>query len=258
MDQTSSALITDAQIDFFRKNGYLYYGPIFTSEELKELQDEIQRLIDFKEPNFYRIDLGGKGDTLIGKENFLQMTGLWKVSDVIRKFALEHKRARIAGLLLGVERVRLLSDMVLMKPGHGSRPTYWHQDYTEHATSLPDITAWMALDPTTIANGCMQYLPRSHTWGELLGYDYNDGANVVRKGIDTSGAVAVEMHPGEVTFHHSLLIHYAGPNTTDKRRRAYITRYMPAETVYRFRNPERDSKERDGQPFDDKEYPILH
>jgi ectoine hydroxylase-related dioxygenase (phytanoyl-CoA dioxygenase family) len=249
-------LITHEKLEFFKRNGYLYYGSILTGKELQSLQQEIQRLIELRNPNFYRTDLGGKGDTSVGNENFLQMTGLWKISDVIRKITLDRKRAQIAAALLGVERVRLLSDMVLSKPGKGSRPTYWHQDYTEHPTSLPDVTAWIALDPTTLANGCMQYLPGSHTWGELLDYDYGDGSNVINKGIDTSGAVAVEMEPGEVTFHHSLVIHYAGPNTTERPRRAYITRYMPSETVYRYRKS-RDNAERNGLPFDETEFPVL-
>ena len=183
------------------------------------------------------------------------MTGLWQVSDVVRKVTLDRRRAQIAAALFGVGRVRLLSDMVLSKPEDlaliGTRITQ-----TEHPTSLPDVTAWIALDPTVLANGCMQYLPGSHTWGELLDYDYGDGSNVLQKGIDTFGAVAVEMQPGEVTFHHSLVIHYAGPNTTDRARRGYITRYMPSETVYRYRKP-RDSAERSGQPFDDAEFPVI-
>jgi ectoine hydroxylase-related dioxygenase (phytanoyl-CoA dioxygenase family) len=35
------------------------------------------------------------------------------------------------------------------------------------------------------------------------------------------------MPAGSCTFHNGLTFHYAGPNTTDRPRRAMITIYMP-------------------------------
>ena len=248
--------ITDDQICFFREKGYLNYGPILTPEELDELRDEVQRFIAGEQSALMRQDLGGAKDTAVGEEKFVQISGLWKVSSTVRRFATMERRARIAAALLGVEKIRLLSDMVLFKPPGGSRTTEWHQDYPDHPTSLPDITAWTALDPTTVANGCMQYIPGSHHWGEVMGYDYEGGA-AAKRGIDLSTAVAVELQPGEAVFHHSLSMHYAGPNNTDTPRRAYITRLMPAETVHRFQRADRDSKELEGTPFSDEDYPVL-
>ena len=89
-----------------------------------------------------------------------------------------------------------------------------------------------------------------------MGYDY-EGGTAAKRGIDLSKAVAVELQPGEVVFHHSLSMHYAGPNNTDTPRRAYITRLMPAETVHRFQREDRDSKELEGAPFSDEDYPVL-
>ena len=157
--------VTDDQISFFQENGYLNYGPILTPEELDELRDEVQRFIAGEQSAMMRQDLGGAKETAVGEEKFVQISGLWKVSPTIKRFATLERRARIAAALLGVGKVRLLSDMVLFKPPGGSRTTEWHQDYPDHPTSLPDITAWTALDPTTVQNGCMQYLPGSHHWG---------------------------------------------------------------------------------------------
>ncbi|HEY2933682.1 MAG TPA: phytanoyl-CoA dioxygenase family protein [Acidobacteriota bacterium] len=263
--------VTREQKEFFRANGYLAYGPILTPQEVESLRNEVQLLIELKKPNFYRADLAraaadprpylgqlaDEPEPTFGQEKFLQMLGLWRVNEAIRKITLDKRRAQIAAELLEVSSVRLLSDMVLSKPGGGSPPTYWHQDYPDHPTSLPDVTAWIALDATFLANGCMHYLPGSHTRGELVPYDYEGGAGVVKAGVDTSAAVAVEMQPGDVTFHHSLTLHYAGANQTTQARRAYITRYMPAQTVYRFRKPGRDDKEREGEAFSDLDYPII-
>ena len=274
-DQTS--LVTDEQVHFFQKTGYLHYGSILGTEELKCVQSEMQCLLEMKNPNFFRGELARTDpdprnpgaepytpgpedapDVPYGQEKFVQILGLWRVSDVIRNVTLNPKLGRLAAGLLGVKRVRLLADMALVKPGNISAPpTHWHQDYPDHPTSLPDVTAWIALDDTTLENGCMRYIPGSLKWGELLNYDYEEGAGAVKAGVDTSNAVAVEMKAGEVTFHHSLTVHSAGANTTDRARRAYIVRYMPEQTVYRVRKEERDSEAKEGQPFPDEQHPII-
>lgn len=253
-------LVTPQQIEFFRENGYLYYGPIISPEDLAAVKAEVQSFIDNKQKAAVRRDLGAAGETPAGQENFLQIVGLWRSSPVLRRAATDPKRGKIIAALLGCEKVRLLSDMVLSKPRSGSRATYWHQDYPNHPNSLPDVTAWMALGPTTLANGCMQYVPGSHKWGELMGYDHGDGQNYLRKGVDVSGAVAVEMQPGEVVFHHSLTVHYAGPNTTDQPRMAYICRYMPAESRYRRAELVYGGQADEslvGQLFGDQDHPVL-
>ena len=58
MVEVAPAPVTVEQIEFFQRNGYLYYRPILTGEELHVLREEIQRLIEPRNPNFYRTDLG--------------------------------------------------------------------------------------------------------------------------------------------------------------------------------------------------------
>ena len=130
-----TARVTSEQIEFFRENGYLHYGPILADEELRGLRDEVMRFVRQEKTSAIRRDLGGADNGPVGGENFLQLVGLWRSSDVVRAAALDGKRAAVAAGLLGVDGVRLLSDMVLNKPGHGSRPSYWHQDYPNHPNS---------------------------------------------------------------------------------------------------------------------------
>ena len=156
------------------------------------------------------------------------------------------------------ESVRLLSDMILYKPGGGSRPTYWHQDFPDHFNSIPEITIWVALDDATKASGCMWYVPGSHKRGEMVGYDFGDGSNIKEKGIDVSGAVFVEAKPGDLIIHHGLTLHYAGPNTTNSPRRAYINRLVNAKAAYR-KNELLDGSKAEviGQPLRDDDHPVI-
>lgn len=262
-------LVTDGQVRFFRENGYLYYGPMFSEQEQRGLRDEVQCFIDGDYPDVYRTDLWpeeGEDAAPVGHERFLQMCMLWKLSDVIRKYAIDRRRGQIIAALVGVGSIRFLSDMVLYKPpGKGkSRQSIWHQDFPTGYNTLPDITSWMPLDDVGHETGCMQYIPGSHKLGELTLPGEQCRENYEKAGIDFSNSAIVPMKAGEVMFHHSNILHYSAANNTDRPRRVYITRYMPANAVYRNRPaiqylyPDVDLAALDGQPFADDEYPIVY
>jgi len=44
--KTNNPPVTSDQIDAFRKQGYLYYGPLFSPDELIELRQTVQGFID--------------------------------------------------------------------------------------------------------------------------------------------------------------------------------------------------------------------
>jgi len=85
--------------------------------------------------------------------------------------------AHIPELLDEVERV-IGSDIMLWSAGFFIKDpcnkTYvsWHQDSTYWGLEPPEIvTAWIALTPSTTANGCMQVIPGSHRRGQLTHID---------------------------------------------------------------------------------------
>jgi phytanoyl-CoA hydroxylase len=68
----------------------------------------------------------------------------------------------IARQLLGDD-IKMDFDMLINKAPHTNTPTPWHQD-AAYWVDMPDKRAascWMALDPATINNGCMWYVPGS-------------------------------------------------------------------------------------------------
>jgi phytanoyl-CoA hydroxylase len=273
MTTLDSPAVTEKQIEYFREKGYLHYGPLFNEAEQLELRNEIQEFIDGAYPDVYRTDLWpleGEPPAPVGHERFLQMLGLWKMSDIVRRYAIDKRRGQIIAALLGVESVQLLADMVLYKPPgkQKSRPSIWHQDFPTNPNSLPDVTSWMPLDDVSLDNGCMQYIPGSHTRGgmvEVALHPIQDNrASYEKAGIDFSTSQHVDMNAGEVLFHHSNMVHYSTANITDRPRRVYITRYMPSESIYNYR-PEINHlydgwhlEERHGQPFPQDEFPLVY
>ena len=112
MTNSAPEVLAKEQCEFFRENGYLYYGPLLSTEEQSELRGEIQRFIDGQYPQVNRQDLWpmeGEAPSPVGQERFLQLQNLWRLSETARKYAMHKKKSRIAAALLGTDRVRLLS-----------------------------------------------------------------------------------------------------------------------------------------------------
>jgi hypothetical protein len=114
----------------------------------------------------------------------------------------------------------------------------WHQDATYWGLEPPLVTtAWIALTPSTVDNGCLQVLPGSHQ-GDLLPQQETYAAdNMLSRGqeiavdIDEAKAVSMELRPGEFSLHHIGIAHGSGPNTSSISRIGLAVRYIAAEVL---------------------------
>jgi ectoine hydroxylase-related dioxygenase (phytanoyl-CoA dioxygenase family) len=116
---------------------------------------------------------------------------------------------------------------MILKPAGYGRETPWHQDeaYWDPGTRYRSLSIWLPLDPASVESGCMQFIPGSHL-GAVRQHRHIDNDptvhGLVTDDVDPSQAVACPIPVGGATFHHCRTLHYAGPNTTDRTRRAYI------------------------------------
>jgi ectoine hydroxylase-related dioxygenase (phytanoyl-CoA dioxygenase family) len=90
----------------------------------------------------------------------------------------------------------------------------------------------MPLDDADVDNGCLWFLPGSHR-GDIGPHRHgnDDPAVHVLELIDqpdTSPAIAVPLKAGGMSFHHPRTMHYAGPNTTARLRRAWANEFQTA------------------------------
>ena len=110
----------------------------------------------------------------------------------------------------------------------------WHQDSTYWGLSTPDVcTAWVALTPSTIENGAMAVIPKSHTMDQIQHRDTFDRHNLLTRGqevaveVDEREAVPLVLQPGEMSLHHVRLVHGSPPNPSPDRRIGFAIRYIP-------------------------------
>lgn len=124
---------------------------------------------------------------------------------------------------------RYAFDHAIYKGPFNDNATPWHQDhaYTGHQRLLRTVHFWIPLQPATIENGCMQFIPRSHVGG-LVRHRLAGNGHVRTAAVDADvQSVACPLPVGGVTIHSPLTLHYTGPNMTDVVRRAWILHFGP-------------------------------
>jgi non-haem Fe2+, alpha-ketoglutarate-dependent halogenase len=121
-----------------------------------------------------------------------------------------------------------------IKEGNDPAFVSWHQDSTYWGLSSPDVvTAWVALSPSTIANGAMRVIPGTHKLDQIRHKDTFGADNLLTRGqevaveVDERQAVSLELQPGQMSLHHVRLIHGSPPNATAERRIGFAIRYIP-------------------------------
>jgi non-haem Fe2+, alpha-ketoglutarate-dependent halogenase len=121
-----------------------------------------------------------------------------------------------------------------IKDAHDPSFVSWHQDSTYWGLEPPDIvTAWIAISESTLANGAMRVIPGSHLNDQIPHRDTFACDNLLSRGqevaveVDGSGAVDLELRPGQMSLHHVRLIHGSEPNPSSRRRIGFAIRYLP-------------------------------
>ncbi|MCS7309099.1 MAG: phytanoyl-CoA dioxygenase family protein [Armatimonadetes bacterium] len=250
--------LTEQQIAFFRENGFVQLDNVLTPDELEELRRAADEVLAQR----YDVHIELSAANPDYEKVFVQKLNLWLLHDGIRKYTLHPRLAEIARRLLGVRRVRLWHDHLLTKMPGDSKPSPWHQDRPYWSMSGYDqVSCWLALDDVDEHNGCMQFIPGSHLWGELEPIDLVHPKDIFALVPDKEPRepYIARLKAGSCTFHHGLTFHYAGANHSDRPRRAFVIIYMADGARYTGKPhviTDRLSLQ-PGQLFEGELYPIL-
>jgi hypothetical protein len=220
-------VLSQEQIDFYHREGYLSLPAITTAEEIEWLVEIYDRLFASRagREDGNQFDLGGSDEE--GKPAALpQILGPTRYAPELKTAQFRVVAESIAGQLLGAG-VEHRGEHAIFKPPFTGAPTPWHQDeaYWGEEWEYNSMSIWMPLQPATLENGCMQFIPGSHRMDvqphHSIGHDPRVHGLEVDQ-IDASSAVACPLNAGGCTIHHNRTFHYAGPNRSPIPRRAYI------------------------------------
>ena len=230
----------------FAADGYLRVDHLLLPDELPRMRAIYDALIagagEGISPDAvqkHRYDLGTvdtPGEA--GRERILQV--MW-VSDIVPTLQSHPVRERclaVAREVLG-EDVAFDFDMAIAKFPSSNTTTPIHQD----AAYWPDlpvkraVSFWVALDDSTLENGCMWYGKPQE--GDVLRPHHKAGSSpssplTTHGGEDELRPVPIPAGAG--VGHSGRTLHYSRGNTTDKARRAYILNYRPAAMVELMRS----------------------
>jgi ectoine hydroxylase-related dioxygenase (phytanoyl-CoA dioxygenase family) len=124
---------------------------------------------------------------------------------------------------------------LFLKEAYSAAFVRWHQDSTYfYLAPHLHVTAWVALSDASEAAGCMRALPGSHRWGSIAHDDKPEPMNMIRRGqgiserFDAETGCAMPLRAGEMSLHHTDLVHASGANDTDDRRIGLAISYIPA------------------------------
>jgi phytanoyl-CoA hydroxylase len=245
----ATGMLDDATWERYEAEGYLRLGKLLEDDELTALQERINAImLGTADADYDRLLM--QLDSATGKyeDAGVQSRGHKGATLAYRKIQdLEHDpvfRAYterpvfrdICARVYGADTpIACFRAMFMNKPARQGTLLPWHQDRWSSLDRDPLITVWTALDPATVANGCVQVVPGSHRLG-LINPDHPSGfvtdAQAAEYAPDEE-AVYLELEPGEVVLLHNWLLHRSDTNATDTSRRAYSVCYMDGRTVAR-------------------------
>ncbi|GAB5560230.1 MAG: phytanoyl-CoA dioxygenase family protein [Synoicihabitans sp.] len=235
--KTATHQLTEQQVAFFHRHGYLALDAIMPPEEVPAIREIYDRLFDPTRTNASAgmQDLAGTGGET-GTPALPQILQPAKFAPELLETQLVANIKAIMRQLLGEETV-MVGDHAINKPPRSEAVTPWHQDeaYWDPAKAYSSLSIWVPLQPATIANGCMHFVPGSHQLEVVPHRPIDDdprkpGLEIEPGSVDLSSAVACELPPGGATLHTGRTLHYAPANGSDDYRRAYIAMGSARET----------------------------
>jgi hypothetical protein len=223
----SHRVLTDDQLARYDEHGYTLARGLFDVEEMDLLRRAAREDHELDRRAFGRAD--GEG----GKVRL----SLWNHpgEGIYGMFARCERVVRSAEKILGGEVYHYHSKMIMKDPKVGGAWA-WHQDYGywyQNGVLLPLLTSvFIAVDPCTRENGCLQVLRGSHHCGRVDHVLTGDQAGADRERVEElvkrMPLDYVEMEPGDALFFHCNLLHRSDQNKSDKPRWAMICCYNAA------------------------------
>lgn len=224
-----SVQLTQEQIDLFHTKGYLKLDAITTPEEVARLRVIYDRLFAEHATRGLSTDRDLAAPKKPGKEALLPSIGDPKSLAPELEFTQFRANALAIARQLFGPAANYRNEHMIYKPARTAPETPWHQDQAYHNPNFiyRNVNFWLPLQEANLENGCMQFVPRSHTLDVLPHHHINHDPRI--HGLEADGAeqfhqsaVACPIPAGGATIHHSYMLHYTGANRSNIPRQAYI------------------------------------
>ncbi|MEM8783335.1 MAG: phytanoyl-CoA dioxygenase family protein [Planctomycetota bacterium] len=213
--------------------GFIAVANLLTAEEIERYTRLVEDLSGGRVESYNRVQ-EDRGVQLDAKSfDSDRVRKLWFTPDESRRFGLPVDHPVIGGVVAQLMEERtpaLYQAMALLKPPHGGGEKPWHQDHAYFNVPLGQriVGVWLALDPATVANGCLHLIPGEHKDGAIPHFVRRDW-QICDTDILGKESVAAELPPGAALFFDGLAPHGTPVNDSNQRRRAMQFHYAPQD-----------------------------
>jgi len=217
--------LDDSQINHYRDQGYLIMDePIFDDRKFASLASHFEDLL-----TEWQADPRMRSPEHMDVPHFLHPSLFeWLFDDALLD---------LVEPIIGPD-IALFSSHFICKPAGTGKRVPWHEDsgyWRGRIDPMEVCTVWLAIDPSTLDNGCMQVIPGTHNTGAAGFSDYDAvedpdkqvfGSEIRKGQVDESKAVPCILQPNQASLHDGRIIHGSAANTGQMRRCGYTMRYM--------------------------------
>jgi hypothetical protein len=226
--------VTDDEIETFRAYGWVHLKRFYEPDFAAGLLERLQGLIAAEE--------GADDDNPFAKAGlnmFRPFEDPARKDEVFEQFTHSLAFAQAARDLMGKPE-RFYEDKVLCKePAEaGGGVTPWHQDFSYHPFDRSGtLLFWMPFVDCPPEKGTMRFLDGSHKAGLLGRFVHRaDGHDLLDEypGLDREYPISapLHLHPGDLTVHDRLTVHFAPENETDSPRWVYTVSWFNDDALY--------------------------
>ncbi|QHW33505.1 phytanoyl-CoA dioxygenase family protein [Paenibacillus rhizovicinus] len=223
--------ISDEQAQFFLDNGFLVIRNVVVGEELRLVQDEMQKLYDKGvagndgDPD-YMYGIGVKS----GQQILRRIEYVIDKSDPMKALLAHPFILRSVEKLQGRNLIPTWDSMVLKAPDEGVIVP-WHRDAAVPAgctDTRPIFNVDFYLDEADLKT-CLWVIPGSNKWTKA-----ESDARCAQPGFTTEDAIPVPMQPGDVIFHNIEVLHGSPEGDGNPLRRTVYYEFRPGEIEAEF------------------------
>lgn len=234
----------------FEENGYLVLENVLSEAEIRSVLDHIARVVGEKTEALYAEGkIAHKYEELPVETRWAKICEMspqqargWNrevFGRAIYELCTNDKLLDLCELLLGPD-ITLNGDYwVRPKVPHEEMTTIpWHQDsfyYNGQGNdnlSYKILSLWIPLVDVDERNGCLQVIPKSHTWGLIPYAKRGDKMEPVEKVEERGEVVTLRMKRGDVFLFNQLTLHRSLPNISEGVRWSIDIRYTPTGQAF--------------------------
>jgi non-haem Fe2+, alpha-ketoglutarate-dependent halogenase len=226
MTQMAKTSLTTEERQRFSQDGYFFPVRVFDEATAQSYRT---RYLDFHREHRDRLE------KLPAKERYLVLSELHFVLRWMYQLITRPELLDAVESVLGPDILVWNTSWFTKMPGDKTYVS-WHQDGMYWKMSPPKVvTAWLALAPSRVENGCLRVMPGTHTQPALPHRETHAADNALSRGqdiaveVDENKAVNICLQPGEASLHHVWIVHGSKANMSDMPRIGLAIRYVAAE-----------------------------